>query len=350
MSKLWTVLLSFALAAFAWFGWLSFRGVETNNKLTKSLVVVQMTGTAGVSNGLSGQTRPLKIGSPVADNDEVAVSAGGVVDLSSPDGSRIRIEGPARVKIDAFRIDSHLTSLQVLAGVFRTYVSKAAGSGSYVVKSASAVAGVRGTVFTLTVDADGATLEVAEGAVDFKNVASEGGMLTIPAGSVISAIGEGYSEIGELDQIQRAKMTLIKDIAAAEIPTLSKQILKLAQGDVESIITGALALLGQSGQWQMPAIELPELPSGEGDGQSGQSIQAQIDMKAIFNELAYLYMKNGSAPESMNLDAKDVPSDPWGELYQYEKLGANQFKLYSKGQDKTAGTPDDVVFPRSHIQ
>ena len=37
--------------------------------------------------------------------------------------------------------------------------------------------------------------------------------------------------------------------------------------------------------------------------------------------------------------------DPWGEFYQYRNPGTknpNMFDVYSKGPDKTEGTPDDV--------
>lgn len=40
--------------------------------------------------------------------------------------------------------------------------------------------------------------------------------------------------------------------------------------------------------------------------------------------------------------AKDIPPDPWGNPYQYELLGANQFHIWSWGADGVNGTDDDV--------
>ncbi|MFB6265217.1 MAG: type II secretion system protein GspG [Bradymonadaceae bacterium] len=39
---------------------------------------------------------------------------------------------------------------------------------------------------------------------------------------------------------------------------------------------------------------------------------------------------------------KDVPNDPWGNPYVYEKQGGRQFKIYSPGPDGKSGTSDDV--------
>ncbi|MBW8781246.1 MAG: type II secretion system major pseudopilin GspG [Verrucomicrobia bacterium] len=40
-----------------------------------------------------------------------------------------------------------------------------------------------------------------------------------------------------------------------------------------------------------------------------------------------------------------LPTDPWGELYQYRYPGThnkNSYDLFSKGPDKIEGTPDDI--------
>ena len=40
-----------------------------------------------------------------------------------------------------------------------------------------------------------------------------------------------------------------------------------------------------------------------------------------------------------------IPSDPWGEAYQYRYPGTHNkgsYDLYSKGPDKTEGTADDI--------
>ena len=37
-----------------------------------------------------------------------------------------------------------------------------------------------------------------------------------------------------------------------------------------------------------------------------------------------------------------LPSDPWGNPYQYELLGPRQYKIYSAGEDGEPNTADDI--------
>jgi general secretion pathway protein G len=39
---------------------------------------------------------------------------------------------------------------------------------------------------------------------------------------------------------------------------------------------------------------------------------------------------------------KPVPPDPWGNPYQYELIGPEQYRIWSWGADSTNGTDDDV--------
>ncbi len=39
---------------------------------------------------------------------------------------------------------------------------------------------------------------------------------------------------------------------------------------------------------------------------------------------------------------KDIPLDPWDNPYQYELLGADQFRIWSLGPDQQDGTDDDI--------
>jgi general secretion pathway protein G len=40
---------------------------------------------------------------------------------------------------------------------------------------------------------------------------------------------------------------------------------------------------------------------------------------------------------------KDIPMDPWGNYYQYELIGPEQFRIWSMGPDGVSGTEDDVI-------
>jgi general secretion pathway protein G len=39
---------------------------------------------------------------------------------------------------------------------------------------------------------------------------------------------------------------------------------------------------------------------------------------------------------------KDIPTDPWGNPYQYELISADQFRIWSWGADAIDGTEDDI--------
>jgi general secretion pathway protein G len=56
---------------------------------------------------------------------------------------------------------------------------------------------------------------------------------------------------------------------------------------------------------------------------------------------------NLSKPErwSKLLDANEVPTDPWGNQYQYQvpgKVNVDSFDVWSMGPDQTSGSEDDI--------
>jgi general secretion pathway protein G len=40
---------------------------------------------------------------------------------------------------------------------------------------------------------------------------------------------------------------------------------------------------------------------------------------------------------------KDIPLDPWNNPYQYELMGAEEYRIWSWGADGMDGTADDVI-------
>lgn len=39
-----------------------------------------------------------------------------------------------------------------------------------------------------------------------------------------------------------------------------------------------------------------------------------------------------------------VPQDPWGNEYEYRKIGRNQYRIRSAGEDGTLETDDDITY------
>lgn len=42
-----------------------------------------------------------------------------------------------------------------------------------------------------------------------------------------------------------------------------------------------------------------------------------------------------------------LPLDPWDSPYEYERLGGKRFRIVSLGEDRQAGTDDDLTWPDS---
>ncbi len=42
------------------------------------------------------------------------------------------------------------------------------------------------------------------------------------------------------------------------------------------------------------------------------------------------------------MDGEEVPTDPWGNQYQYELSSGNKYRIWSFGPDMVEGTQDDV--------
>jgi general secretion pathway protein G len=68
-----------------------------------------------------------------------------------------------------------------------------------------------------------------------------------------------------------------------------------------------------------------------------QSSQGLVALRSAPPELANTTKWQGPYAQ------KDIPADPWGNPYQYELVGAEQYKLWSWGPDQQNGTEDDVV-------
>jgi len=88
----------------------------------------------------------------------------------------------------------------------------------------------------------------------------------------------------------------------------------------------------------------------------GRKAVALDQMKEIQKALEFYKIDAGSFPESLqdltvSTDdspsgyIKAIPLDPWKEPYEYDPSGGtvNEYSLLSKGEDKVAGTDDDVV-------
>jgi general secretion pathway protein G len=93
-------------------------------------------------------------------------------------------------------------------------------------------------------------------------------------------------------------------------------------------------------------------------GSTRQTVKVQIDN---FNKAINLYYLDkrslpstledllSPSPNSSEPYMKEIPNDPWGESYEYMVTNASkrEYTIASNGEDKTAGTDDDIRWPET---
>ena len=76
---------------------------------------------------------------------------------------------------------------------------------------------------------------------------------------------------------------------------------------------------------------------------------AQMEVSQLEQMVETYYMTEGQLPDNLNQltegsqpITEEVPEDPWGNDYVYERHGEQEFEVFSAGPDGRAGTEDDI--------
>ncbi len=76
---------------------------------------------------------------------------------------------------------------------------------------------------------------------------------------------------------------------------------------------------------------------------------AQMEVGQLEQMVETYYMTENELPDNLNQltegnqpITEDVPEDPWGNDYIYDRHGAQDFEIYSAGPDGVTGTDEDV--------
>lgn len=134
-------------------------------------VVTMIDGTARLFTNDEAAGRSLRRGDKLGREDEVRVGEGSRIEIRFPDGTMIRLSERTRLAMNEIRYDrkSREKKLAVSLGVGRLWATVRkllTPSSSVEVKTANAVAGVRGTVYRMTVEDDqSAMVRVYDGSV-----------------------------------------------------------------------------------------------------------------------------------------------------------------------------------------
>lgn len=225
----------------------------------------------GPSGGASADAagRPVNIGDQLDEGDVLSVGPDSYASLRLHDGSQVHVQAGTRMALDRLRQVNESgrssTALGLRRGRVDTQVTPQRGGSRFDVRTPLAVAGVRGTRFGVTVDADGALAlsDVVEGQVA---VQALGG----PAGSAPVSAGQGA--------VVRRSMGLpaVRPLLpAADVSTLPALWQRLPRTATWPAVAGARAYRVQvaedesltrvrlSREVASPSVVVGELPEGE---------------------------------------------------------------------------------------
>jgi hypothetical protein len=109
----------------------------------------------------------------VKDGDVVRTGVGSETEIRMDEGHKLTLKEKTTLKVDSGR--SPDTRFDLLVGRVRSFVSKLKRQNKFEIKTPVAVASIRGTVFELSVDEQGASrLSVLEGIVSYRDLAGLG--------------------------------------------------------------------------------------------------------------------------------------------------------------------------------
>ncbi len=152
----------------------SGEAVEKKTAGSSSAVVTAIDGSAQVFTKKKAPGRALKKGDKLTDDNEILVGDRSQVEIRYPDGSVMRLAQKSRFLMSEVKYDPKTETKNITVGlsVGRLWakVRKLTADSSVQVKTANAVAGVRGTVYRVNVEEDNsAMVKVYDGSVYVAN-------------------------------------------------------------------------------------------------------------------------------------------------------------------------------------
>jgi hypothetical protein len=159
--------------------------------------VIKVIGNATVTKVGGGSATAISAGMVLGTGDTIVTSSGSTVDLNlGINGDYLRVDPDTSLKIDNLDIanvaDRTITTqLNVnRGGITGNVVNKLSLASKYEIKSASGVAGIRGTVYSVKTDANGriTRIVVTSGSVTFNQ---DGVAVTITAGQALTPPAAG---------------------------------------------------------------------------------------------------------------------------------------------------------------
>ena len=183
-----------------------------------------------------GAWSPLDIGSKLGRGDAVKVGAASECQLKLADLAVVDIQENTQVSVDSLALTSSAdrARLSLQTGTILSKVKKLAGTESYSVKTVTAVGGVRGTEFGVTVTPQGGTLVTVK----------DGTVAVLPAAYDPDAVrGLTPAADPDLEQIAQSIESSAADVQAGQELTVTAQQAQAAQADFQPIQQAAAQIV-----------------------------------------------------------------------------------------------------------
>ncbi|MDI7189658.1 FecR family protein [Leptospira santarosai] len=183
--------------------WFSFGTQKAKPEIVQGVplkaVVVFVKGQASVVRDI--QTR-LYRGDLLNESDIILTSVGGAVDIGLTDSSVIRIKENSRLVLKELRENNgSQIKMNLTSGRLLNVVEKEKKGSSFYVETPSAVAGVRGTSFEVSVSENESVVFVAEGAVEVISLNTTGKIHTLETTKLITVNKDGEIESIDLPKL-----------------------------------------------------------------------------------------------------------------------------------------------------
>lgn len=225
----------------------------------------------GASGGASAEApgRPVNIGDQLGEGEVLSVGPDSYASLRLHDGSQVHVQAGTRMALDRLRQVNESgrssTSLGLQRGRVDTQVTPQRGGSRFDVRTPLAVAGVRGTRFGVTVDADGALAlsDVVEGLVAVQALGGQAASAPVSAGQ------------GAVVRRSMGAPAVRPLLAAADVSALPALWQRLPRTTAWPAVVGARAYRVQvaedetltrvlfSREVAAPSVVVGELPEGE---------------------------------------------------------------------------------------
>jgi hypothetical protein len=199
-------------------------------KSPKVGVVEKLVGRAWLVKA-DAQTEPLSEGAIVSEKDIIETAPDGRLEIRFDDGNFVLLGGGSRIDLKKVELsdkpEKSKTTLELLKGKVRSRVTKTDLSTSHFqVKTRSAVAGVRGTDFVVSLEERSDTdelitrVETLTGQVELIS-ADNSDKALISASEAASYVIQGFSARTEIDGLaMKGRMTPVTKLSPAEIAAI----------------------------------------------------------------------------------------------------------------------------------